>query len=223
MTQHAIGDERREPGRQPPRGGGGPRTTQEHREAGRRDRQRHRGFFRQRRAQEEQRRDGERSGAVAHHPPHRRERETGGEQVEARRDPDHRFVIRGVQREEERGHRPGDRPRRERAADEEDEHRAQSVQQDVGEVELPGIGAGEAPVDRVRDEPERTVVLEELAAEEPEDVRRTGQRPEPVDDHEVVADEARSERGPVDGDGGGRHDRRRGPRLHAGGFRHATW
>ena len=60
-------------------------------------------------------------------------------------------------------------------------------------MELTGIGACDRVVDRVRDEAERPVVLEELRAKEPRDAGRSAERPQAVQDHEIVADESGAE------------------------------
>ena len=101
-------------------------------------------------------------------------------------------------------------------------------------MELPRVRPADPPVDRVQDEPEWTVVLEELASEEPQQSRPALHDPHAVQDHEVVPDEPRVERPPVDDDRD-RHNRARcrqdasalgagdGRPDHAPGFRHATW
>jgi hypothetical protein len=102
-------------------------------------------------------------------------------------------------------------------------------------MKLPGILSRNRPVDGVRDEAQRTVILEELPAEKPQHVGCACQRSQPVQDHEVVADETSVQGRPIDGE----RDRHNQPRrtnqrkpsrirslsrhdLHAAGFRHAT-
>jgi hypothetical protein len=118
------------------------------------------------------------------------QREGGCQQIESGRDPDNGFVVGRVQGEEQGGDRPGQRPWREAPRDEQHECRAGRVQEQVGDVELPRGRPRQTVIDGMRDEAERTVVLEELGAEELEHIGGRRQAGQPVQDHEIVADEA---------------------------------
>ncbi len=111
------------------------------------------------------------------------------------------------------------------------------MEEQVRQVELPRLGAGDGVVHRVRDEADRAVVLEELGAEEAQDVGGAGERPQPMQDHEVVADEAGGEAGGIEqqGDAGDHRAGQRGAAAaeargtgrrrdgHGRRFLQATW
>jgi hypothetical protein len=123
----------------------------------------------------------------------RTERTGRGQQIEPRRDPHDRLVRRSVKAEEQRGERANPTPRRQAPAQRQHEQRVQDVEQDVREVELSRVAAGKRPVEGVGQEAERPVVLEELGAEEAKRVGRAIERPQAVQDHEVIAHEPRLE------------------------------
>ena len=174
-----------------------------------------------------------RGSPAANHEVHRGQPETRGEQIESRRHPDNRLVVRGVQSEQRRCQEPCKRTRRQRAANEQDEQDVDDVEQDVREVKLTRVLAGERPVRRVGDETERAVVPKNS----PWKKRITSAaRCSPRSRWRIMKSspkKAAAKRGPVEGrgrgDGQSRREQQRQPSVvdrrrfdHAAGFLHAT-